>query len=643
MRFSDFPFLRYLPFLLMGIIGDRYFQFKPVFWLITLGVAWILYFLGLLIFRKQLGSLGLASLAYVCLFLFGGLLASWNKKTFENKDWTKADGYLAEVIQYDLEKPNSRENILEVRAIIQDKHWENASGKVLIYHQMEVELSPGMILYVVGIPEPVEKPTNPSEFDYAAFLARKGIENRHFIGKKAELIGIHPHQNLKYWTENLRHLISEQLKEKIPDSKSNQIAQALLLGQKQFLDQDTKSAYSQSGVMHVLAVSGLHVGIIYVFLMYLIKPFGLKKVGLKSYLILVVCCIWLYALLTGMSPSVLRAATMFTLITFGQMRERKPSIFNVLAFSAILMITVTPDVIYEVGFQLSYLAVGGIVLIHPLISRLWTPDTKVSEYIWQLIVVSISAQLATFPLTVYYFHSFPTYFLLGNLVVIPMAFLIMQVGVPLVIFGWIPYLSDFLGILVSYLVFVQSWLIEQIQKLPHSVLDRLTISVSTMMLVWMLLLFWAAWEEGQKRKLVWLALILSFVWVGARLFDTIVSPSDELLIYQTENGMIMDLVSNGNIRSWNSGVKPDDIRFKVDPYRLSRGWGLIPEPLSGIETNRFDYYFPLEGLRIAFDKKELDLSEHPPRSILIWEEGRWQDMPVTEKIKVGSNAMRILF
>ena len=643
MRFSDFPFLRYLPFLLLGIISENHLQLHPFYWGIALAICWSIYLSGVLLLRNFLGSLGIASLAYLCLFLFGGMLVSLNKNSDQKIDWTDSQGYLAEVIQFDEEKPNSRQNILEVKSILKSGRWEMAFGQVLVYHQLDQELRPGMILFVQGIPENIEKPSNPSEFDYASYLGRKGIGSRHFIGKKAELLGNHPSHNTTYWIENLRYSISLQLKEKIPDPRSNQVAQALLLGQKQFLDQDTKTAYSQSGVMHVLAVSGLHVGIIYLFLMFLIKPFGLKKVGLKSYLIFVVFCIWLYALITGMSPSVLRAATMFTLITFGQMRERKPSIFNVLAFSAILMITLNPELIFEVGFQLSYLAVGGIVLIHPLVARLWTPATKVSEYIWQLIAVSISAQLATFPLTVYYFHSFPTFFLLGNIVVLPMAFLVMQIGVPLVIFSWVPFLSDFLGILVSYLILVQNWLIDLIQKLPFSQLDRLTISISTMIFVWLLLLMWSMWEEGQKRKLVWLTLFLGFLWSGMRFFESLHAPTEELILYHTKSGIILDFVSNGNVRSWNVGVTPEDIRFKVDSYRLARNWDQIPKSLAGIKNDSTTFYFPLESFSIDMEKQELDISKKSPKSVQRWSKGRWEDISVSEKITSDQAAMRILF
>jgi competence protein ComEC len=395
--------------------------------------------------------------------------------------------------------------------------------------------------------------------------------------------------------------------------------------------------------MHILAVSGLHVGIIYALLMFLVKPFGLKKIGRKSYLAFVILLIWAYAMLTGFSPSVVRAATMFSLITLGQMRERKPSIFNVLAFSAILMITTNPDVIYEVGFQLSYLAVFGIVIIQPLIIRLWLPPNKLLEYIWQIIAVSIAAQLATLPLTIYYFHSFPTYFILGNLFIIPLAFLIMQVGVPLLLLGWVPFLGDFLGLIVSQLIWVQNQLIDLIQFLPNSNLDRLTISPISMSLIWSFLLIWAAWDQNQKRKLVWFSMSLVFIWSGFRVAQLFHSDQHEIMIYQTENGILLDHSYLGKMRSWNKGVSPEDISYKVDPLRIQRRWPQIPESLfSSIEKDSI-YYFPLEGIEINHFEKLLVFQGKRPKKIRFWNKGEWEMKPEMERITFGESPIQILF
>ncbi|MEN2283566.1 ComEC/Rec2 family competence protein [Algoriphagus sp. SE2] len=643
MRFSDFPFLRYFPFLVLGILAGGMIHVTIILPLIFLFLFWCSYALIVVNFIKEVSGFYRGLLAYSMLFCFGFILSTYHQKNDAIEVWENKEDYLAEVTIYDQTKPNSFENLLEIKSVNNNGIWEKSEGKILIYHQMNFSLEPGMILWVQGIPELIDPPFNPYEFDYSKFLKRKGISYRQFVGNKMLLLGKNKNSGQIYFLEHLRKKIGDILREKIQDPESNQVAQALLLGQKQYLDEDIKKAYSQSGVMHILAVSGLHVGIIYALLMFLVKPFGLKKLGWKSYLALVILIIWAYAMLTGFSPSVVRAATMFSLITLGQMRKRKPSVFNILAFSAMLMVTVNPEVIFDVGFQLSYLAVFGIVLIQPIIVNFWLPPNKFLEYFWQIIGVSLAAQLATLPLTIFYFHSFPTYFLLGNIFIIPLAFLIMQTGVPLLIFGWIPYVGDYLGTLVSKLIWIQNQLINQIQVLPNANLDRLTISPFTMIFIWSLLLIWVAWEQGNKRKLAWLVLSLAFIWSGVRVSHLFKSYQHEVIVYQSKEGILFDHAYYGEIRSWNNGVPSKDISFKIDPFRIQQNWPRIPETLFSIPVNDSTFYFPLENMEINNSEKVLVFHQEIPKSIRFWKNGRWVKNSKNSVIPFGEYPIQILF
>src|SRR5690606_12449153 len=179
------------------------------------------------------------------------------------------------------------------------------------------------------------------------------------------------HSPIYNWVLQLRLNIQEKMDRHIPSPHSNQIAKALLLGQKNYLDKEVSDAYVTAGTMHVLAVPGLHVGIVYGFFFLFIKPYQLANKKRLLYLSGIILIIWIYALITGMSPSVLRAATMFTLVGLAQMKARSPSIYNSLALSALILMVFDPYIFYSVGFQLSYLAVLGIVLLHPKISELW--------------------------------------------------------------------------------------------------------------------------------------------------------------------------------------------------------------------------------------------------------------------------------
>ncbi len=644
MRFADFPFLRYLPFILIGIfIGQS--NWSPSFMSLALALSllWLAYLIVIVKLENGKSKFQPGYLAYVGLILFGALLVQ-NKlvQTDFNTEILHSDSYLAEVTLYDQQKPNSFENLLEVKSILVDGVWKDAQVKVLIYHQNEQGLEPGQVLLVKKNPEQITPPLNPLEFDYRQYLERQGIHFRQFLGKDYQVVDSARTSVFDYFLVRLRHEIGEMLKSKIPDENSAQIALALLLGQKKELDPTIKEAYTQAGVMHILAVSGLHVGIIYALFILILKPLKLKKERARLYLLVVILIIWLYAFLTGLSPSVVRAATMFSLLTFGQMRERPPSIYNILAFSAILMITINPNVIYEVGFQLSYLAVLGIVMIQPLILNLWLPRHKVLEYIWQLTSVSVAAQLVTFPLSIYYFHVFPTYFLLGNLLILPLAFVIMQVGVPLMMLGWIPLLGEVLGWVLSWLIWLQNWIAEAIRVIPGGKLDRLTIDFAGMLVVWGMLLIIAAWEFGSKRKLTWIGLSILFLWAGFRFNSELQKPFRELMIYQGKKSQLLDFSVSGETYSWNQGLDGGEISYSVEPYRIHNQLAQFPTSLIAQELDSGKLEFISAGFTFDPTHKKLWFLA-PPKLIYSWSEGKWVAMQTKDMLEIDSLAYRILF
>lgn len=644
MRFADFPFLRYFPFIILGVCwGNSKWSLDLITLSILVSLVWFTYFITVSILHKRKSVFQPTLLAYIALVGFGALLVQ-NKESqsSRNSDLSQMESYLGEVSMYDQEKPNSFENLLEVKSVLFGGKWTAGQGKVLIYHQNDKPLQPGQVLLVEKVPQQIAAPRNPHEFDYKQYLSKHGIYYRQFLGKDFLVIDTASKTGIDYFMLHLRNDLGEMLKSKIPDENSSQIALALLLGQKKQLDPNIREAYMQAGVMHILAVSGLHVGIIYALFVLILKPLNLRKEKARIYLFFVILIIWLYAFLTGFSPSVVRAATMFSLITLGQMRERPPSIYNVLAFSAILMVTFNPDVIYEVGFQLSYLAVLGIVMIQPLIINLWLPPHKVYEYIWQLSSVSIAAQLVTFPLSIFYFHLFPTYFLLGNLLILPLVFIIMQVGVPLMIFGWIPVVGDVLGWVLSWLIWAQTWIADMIRLIPGGKIDRLTMDLSGMILVWGALLIAASWELGSKRKLMWLALSLTFLYASAQLYTEIKIPTKELIVYQGKKSTMLDLSLIGDVYSWNEAVEASEISYSVDPNRVQRTWAQLPKSLRAIKQDSGQLEFIGTDFVFYPNEKQLYFSSLP-KSIGYWTEGKWVDQKVSSSLVVDSLAYRIVF
>ena len=420
--------------------------------------------------------------------------------------------------------------------------------------------------------------------------------------------------------EHLRHYFAGVIEQYVQRPESKQIALALLLGQKESLGKEVKQAYSATGTQHILAVSGLHVGIIYSILLLPLTFFKQKGQLLqKSYLVLVLGLIWIYALMTGFSPSVVRAVVMFSLVTLGQMRKRKPSIWNILAFSALLLLVLDPDIQSDLGFQLSYLAVAGIVGLQPILLRMWAPSNRVLDYFWQMATVTLAAQLITSPLTLHYFHTFPTYFLVANLLIVPLSYIILCVGVPFLLLAWIPMVGSLLGAIVDFLLFIQNEITYTLQELPAALWQGIHLSLAGMLAIWGALWIWGNWEFGNRKILVRLGFGLCLLWAISNLWTEVLRPSHELYFFTKDQQRILDLRLGEHHLSWNQDFPVAQLSYSILPNRLAGQRNPVPISLKGIVGKDsvwfpgFDFtFFPAQN-RLAWGllqpKEQMDFSQ----------------------------------
>ncbi len=609
MTFADFPFLRYLFFFALGMLLTTVLPLAPPQILLgILAVLWIFY--TVLVNRPSFSSsFPPSSVAYLLLMGLGTFVSLQATQTAREREvsWEEGSGYLAEVQRYDLPKANSSENLLAVIGVKEEQEWRSRKALVLVYHQLDKPLVPGQVIWVPKNPESLAPPSFPNEFDYKGYLASKGIHFRQFLGKNVLVLPMPQTFQFKFVLEHLRHYFAKVIERYVIRPESKQIALALLLGQKESLGKEVKQAYSATGTQHILAVSGLHVGIIYSILLLPLTYFKQEgHVLRKSYLILVMGLIWIYALMTGFSPSVVRAVVMFSLVTLGQMRKRKPSIWNILSFSALLLLVLDPGVRTDLGFQLSYLAVAGIVGLQPLILQVWSPPNRVLDYFWQMAAVTLAAQLITSPLTIHYFHTFPSYFLLANLLIVPLSYLILCVGVPFLLLAWIPFFGRVLGAIVDFLLLLQNEVTYLIQDLPAALWQGIHLSFAGMLAIWGLLWVWGNWELGNRKRLAGLGMGLCLVWAAANLWEEIQRPAQELYHFSKEGQHILDLKLGDHHLSWNQNFPTEQLSFSIQPNRLAGQRNPVPIPLKGL-VGEDSIWFP-----------GIDLSFFPSRNLLVW-------------------------
>ncbi|MDR1112844.1 MAG: ComEC family competence protein, partial [Bacteroidales bacterium] len=277
---------------------------------------------------------------------------------------------------------------------------------------------------------PIASPKNPYSFDYKKYMQKKGIFFTAYIQTHAwQKAGSSRPPPLRYMAKQLQQYFAQQLAAAGMSGDEYSVITAILLGDDDTMNAEMRQSYASAGVSHILSVSGMHVGIIFMFLSFLLKPMDLSRKTAIIKALLLLITIWLYAHITGLSPSVRRAAAMFTFVTIGGLLRRNTDIFHSLFTSCFVLLLFNPLLLFDVGFQLSYLAVAGIVTFQPHILRIWKPKAKIANYFWQLTAVSAAAQLATFPLSIYYFGQFPNYFLIANLAVIMLSSVVLITGI----------------------------------------------------------------------------------------------------------------------------------------------------------------------------------------------------------------------
>ena len=359
---------------------------------------------------------------------------------------------------------------------------------------------------------PINKPLNPHQFNYKEYLENIGIHQQIYSTKKEilflesgaySLLGIIHKIRLKIQQSlNLYHFSKDELS----------VMNALLLGQRQDISKELTANYSKAGAIHILAISGLHVGIILWMLSLVLKPLERFKRGKVIKLALMILFLWFFAVLAGMSASVTRAVTMFSAIVLGQFFNKKNAVEQSLIFSMFILLLIKPLFLFDIGFQLSYLAVFGIIWLQPLFYKLWTPNLYFINKAWQLITVSSAAQLGVLPLSLFYFHQFPGLFFVSNLIIIPFLGIILGTGMIILVLSYFSVLPAFLVSIYGGVISILNGLVSFLANQEAFLFSDISFSAIKMFLSYLVIIacFQFFLKRNAKRCLLFLSLILVF-------------------------------------------------------------------------------------------------------------------------------------
>ena len=459
---------------------------------------------------------------YIMLFIAGILIVNNTDKP-SNIINTKNGFIIGTVSEIPQDKNKSVKTIIEINNIFNGKEWQISNGKAIIYlekNKKAQKLNIGdRIIFNPAFNEITNK-NNPNEFDYKSYLMFHLISQQAFLkSNNWQKINTQNSYNIKILSQKLRQNLLTVYSNLNFNNDEYAVLSALTLGYKDKLSENVKSWYSKSGAMHILAVSGLHVGIIYLILNTLLFFMNKCKICIIFKIIIIIILLFAYAFITGLSASVLRASFMFSFVAIGSAFKRTTSIYNTLAASAFILLLINPYFIFDVGFQLSYLAVLSIVFFQPKIYSILHFKNLIPRKIWALISVSIAAQIGTFPIGAYYFHQFPSYFLLTNIIVIPLTAIIIYLAVILFIFNSVPVVSDYLSKALVYVLKSLNFSVHSIEKLPYSTISDIYLSQYDLLVIYIVIIVLSVFIINKKYNWFRLGLISIILFFGLLIFE----------------------------------------------------------------------------------------------------------------------------
>jgi competence protein ComEC len=590
-HFSHIPLVRILLPLLLGVIlfliAGYFFHVFEI-----LAVTAVFIMAGLIIRRFFLPHFSVRSAfgIHVMLFLvFAGYTLAQSRYELKRSAHFSRHAGEKSILRIVLtEPPAEKENSMQVDAVVthvfNDTTGIETSGKVLLWFEKEEharKLEYGDVLFIQNKIQPVQRPMNPNAFNFKNYLAWQNIFHQAYISSDEWFPADHNEGNLllakayQMRREGLRVLEQNNI-----TGRDFAVASALLLGYKEYLDEDLQREFSGAGAMHILCVSGLHVGIIFLALNFMLGFLNRIRYGPIIKTLIIILLIWFYAAITGFSPSVKRASTMFTFLALGLSLNRQTNIYNTLAGSAIFLMLTDPLIITRLGFQLSYAAVFSIVWLQPHLSTFAKFENKLTRFCWEIATVSVAAQLGTLPITIYYFNQFPNYFILTNLIVIPLTGIIIKSGIVFFMLSFLPLVPYYAGWLLSKIIRIMHTSVAFIEALPGSTFNNLVISSYEIFIVFSTITSLGLFISYRKKMYAGFFFFLSFIMaVSATSRQLVNKQTRQLVVYHFSYCTAVDVFKDQRCFMYASDEvfsHPRHIKFNMASHRLKKGVSAHP-------------------------------------------------------------------
>ncbi|MFN8439028.1 MAG: ComEC/Rec2 family competence protein [Cytophagales bacterium] len=544
---NKYPFLKISVSFTLGILVYL-FQIKPIELFTYYSITLVLGFIILNFFKQTKNFYSFLLLSIFTLFSY---TICWIKDEKSSKNYILKYPNI-EIYKGKISSQLSKNTFLiETKSVKSGKSssYQQCSGTVAVYFkELDSKIKIGNYISIKGHPQCSKPNQNPEEFNYSLYLKSKNTyaqqylkPNQYQITESTNLLDI------RQIAEKCRMYISQIFQEKITNKTIAAIAEGLILGTKNNIENELVNAYTTTGTIHILAVSGMHVSLFFLLIGYCINLFGFARNNVWVLLFSIII-IWAFALVTGLGASVLRASVMFTIYQIGKILGKKVALKNVAFVTVFIILISNPFMILDIGFQLSLTAVLGILYIHPIFQKLFETKNKFVQFIYDTLTVTFSAQLAVLPLSMFYFHQFPNLFLISNLFAITLSTISLYVGIASILIHKIPIVNTLCFKSLEICIDTMNKIICTIAQFPFSI-SKVYIDYLDLCIISVSILFFTIWFKEKSKKYFWAFVIVILILFSKILFnDYTLKNSTKIIVYSFPKTEIVDIYTHGSLK-----------------------------------------------------------------------------------------------
>jgi len=574
-----------------GILLGSYFQFSPEhLWKVGLGLLLIFvfsYFRAKKLFLQDLffGITVLLSFVYIGILTVTLDLPQNRPLHYINhipEESGSSDILIAKVAE------KLKPGLFQEKYIVDALDWNGkpVKGKILLNLDREEEnsvLEVGEKLALPAALQPVNSPLNPHQFNYRDYMESLGVLRQINVSQsRVQILGT-TSGNVTALAGDIRSRIISKLKALDLGKDELAIIQALLLGQRQEISQEIYSTYAAAGVIHILAVSGLHVGIILLLLNTLLKPLERVWKGKIFKTVILLMLLWGFAILAGLSPSVVRAVSMFSFVAVGMQLKRKTSVLNTLFASMLVLLLINPSYLTQVGFQLSYAAVFSIVLIQPHLFGIYKGESKLIKYFWGIITVTFAAQIGVLPLSLFYFHQFPGLFFLSNLVILPFLGILLGLGILVMILALLDMLPAFLGEMLGTMIETLNRFVAWTASKEDFLFQNITFSLLLCITSYFIVLGFIFLLKNFSFRAILLLLLAVIGFQGALIYERSSTDNVQALVFHKSRNTVIGTKTGTELTLYHDLEAPASSYSFLRDYSIHHNLDLVKEdPLRNI-------------------------------------------------------------